>query len=472
MYTMMIGYAVFYLVRTNLSMATKAITDEFGFSNTQWGLLLTISTLVYAVSKFLSGVLADVVRPKYIMATGLLVSAAINLVFGLGHTLRLLHRPLDGQQSFSRAWGCRPAAACSPAGSAPGRSAGPGAFGTPRIRSAAPSSRSAAAIWWGISAGARSSGCPASSLSASGLWLFFRLPDSPESLGLPPVETYRQDGQPIASEAALPFKVVFRDQILRNPWVWIVSVANFFVYIVRIGVLSWGPKYLQEAKGFTVGQAGWIQGAFEAAGIFGAILAGWLSDRAFRGRRGPVSVLFMILLAAAVGALLLVPRGHPVVMSAIFASLGFFVYGPQLLVAVAAADFATKPAAASAVGLTGLFGYLGAAVCGTATGWLVDHIGWNGAVWFYLGAAAIGAGLLATTWNRRPPPLPAGRIFADGAGGGASAEDRLGTGQLAGVPPPPSAVIRVTPAVSRFSSTLREVSRAFNSVTCAVTTVV
>lgn len=45
-----------------------------------------------------------------------------------------------------------------------------------------------------------------------------------------------------------------------------------------------------------------------------------------------------------------------------FVAHEFFVYGPQLLIAVAAADFATKAAAASAVGLTGLFGYLGASV--------------------------------------------------------------------------------------------------------------
>jgi phosphoglycerate transporter family protein len=404
MYTMMIGYAVFYFVRTNLSMAAKAITDEFGFSNTQWGLMLTISTIVYAVSKFLSGVLADVIRPKYIMATGLVVSAAINLVFGLGHTLafftalwtannlfqgmgmppcsRLLTRWFSPRE-IGRAWGVWNAShQIGGAIVAVGGGYLVGHFGW-------------RSIFW----------VPGIIAIGVGVWLFCRLPDSPESMGLPPVETYRKDGTPIASEAALPFKVVFRDQILRNPWVWVVSIANFFVYIVRIGVLSWGPKYLQEAKGFTVGQAGWIQGAFEAAGIFGAILAGWLSDRVFRGRRGPVSVLFMILLAAAVGALLVVPRGHIVIMGALFASLGFFVYGPQLLVAVAAADFATKPAAASAVGLTGLFGYLGAAVCGTATGWLVDHVGWNGAVWFYLGAAAIGAGLLATTWNRTTPAL-------------------------------------------------------------------
>jgi sugar phosphate permease len=90
-------------------------------------------------------------------------------------------------------------------------------------------------------------------------------------------------------------------------------------------------------------------------------------------------------------------------MTALFCALGFFVYGPQMLVAVAAADFATKVASASAVGLTGFFGYVGAAFCGLATGILVDHYGWNGALWLYAGSAVVGTILLATTWNQRSP---------------------------------------------------------------------
>jgi sugar phosphate permease len=406
MYSMMIGYAVFYFVRININMAAKAITDEFQISNTQWGHLLSIATIIYGISKFLSGVLADVVRPKYIMATGLLVSAAINLSFGFGHTVacftvlwaannlfqgmgmppcsRLLTRWYSPREIGS-AWGLWNAS--HQIGGAIVSVGGGYLVGHYGWRS----------VFW----------VPGLIAMAVGVWLFNRLPDSPEAMGLPPVETYRNDGVAIASEAALPFRTVFGEQILRNPWVWLVSIANFFVYIVRIGILSWGPKYLQEAGGFSVGQAGGIQAAFEAAGIFGALLAGWLSDGPFRGRRGPVSVIFMTLLVAAVGALLVVPRGHLVLMSAIFASLGFLVYGPQLLVAVAAADFATKPAAASAVGLTGLFGYMGAAVCGTATGWLVDHHGWNAAVWFYLCGAVAGALMLALTWNKTTPALSA-----------------------------------------------------------------
>ncbi len=92
-------------------------------------------------------------------------------------------------------------------------------------------------------------------------------------------------------------------------------------------------------------------------------------------------------------------------MTALFAALGFFVYGPQMLIAVAAADFATKVASASAVGLTGLFGYLGATFCGVATGMLVDRYGWNSALWLYAASAVVGCGLLATTWTKASPLL-------------------------------------------------------------------
>src|SRR5213075_3432762 len=99
-------------------------------------------------------------------------------------------------------------------------------------------------------------------------------------------------------------------------------------------------------------------------------------------------VWFMLLLIASVGILFFVPTGQRLVMAVVFAAMGFFVYGPQMLVAVAAADFATKVASSSAVGLTGLLGYLGATLCGVGTGVIADHYGWNGVLWFY-GASAV-----------------------------------------------------------------------------------
>jgi sugar phosphate permease len=244
---------------------------------------------------------------------------------------------------------------------------------------------------------------PAGLCLVGGVWLIERLRDAPEAMGLPSVEQYREGkAAGTVADGAAPFWGVFKRYILNNPWVWVVSVANFFVYIVRIGILDWAPKYLQEAKGFNLKDAGWALSGFELAGIFGAYASGWISDKIFKGRRGPVSVAFMLFVIVSVAALFAVPRGQVLTMSGVFIAIGFFVYGPQMLIAVAAADFATKAAASSAVGLTGLFGYLGATLCGITTGVLADRFGWDGVLWFYALSAVAASVLLLTTWGRRP----------------------------------------------------------------------
>lgn len=401
MYSMTTGYALYYFVRKNLSMAAKPIVDEFGFTNTQWGLLLSAATIVYAISKFLSGIIGDRANPRWLMAGGLMLSALANVWFGFGTALgtlvvvwalnnlfqgagsppcfRLLTHWFSPRE-IGRAWGVWNA--------------------SHQVGGAV------IAVWagWLITHyGWRAAfWAPAALCAIGSLWLLNRLTDSPEAMGLPPIEVH--SGEQTASakvpEADGSFWGIFRTHILANKWVWIVSVANFFVYVVRIGVLDWAPKYLVEAKGFKLTDAGVSLSVFEVAGIFGAYAAGWASDR-LGGRRGPVSVVFMVLLVGALAALLFVPSGQRLMMAVVFAAIGFLVYGPQMLVAVAAADFATKVAASSAVGLTGLFGYFGATLCGIGTGWLVDHYGWNGALWFYGGSAVIGMLLLATTWRQR-----------------------------------------------------------------------
>ena len=400
MYAMTTGYALYYFTRKNISMAAKPIADEFHFTNTQWGLVLSAATIVYALSKFLSGVLGDRANPRWLMAGGLLLSALVNVAFGfaagLGAFVALwaLNNLFQGAGSppcfrllthwfspkeIGRAWGVWNA--------------------SHQVGGAV------IAVWAGwlvTHYGWRAAfWAPAALCVVGAFWLFNRLTDSPEAMGLPPVEVYKDGAAPVASEAEAhgSFWGVFRRHILGNPWVWIVSVANFFVYVVRIGVLDWAPKYLVEAKHFTLGDAGFSLSAFELAGIFGAYAAGWISDK-LGGRRGPVSVFFMLLTVASVALLFFVPSGQRATMAAVFAAMGFFVYGPQMLVAVAAADFATKVSSSSAVGLTGLLGYLGATLCGVGTGVIVDRWGWDGALWFYGASAVIACALLATTWSK------------------------------------------------------------------------
>ncbi len=64
-------------------------------------------------------------------------------------------------------------------------------------------------------------------------------------------------------------------------------------------------------------------------------------------------------------------------ITGLLCATGFFVYGPQCLLAIACANLATKRAAATAVGLTSIFGYASTVLSGWGLGALVQHYGWD-----------------------------------------------------------------------------------------------
>ena len=170
---------------------------------------------------------------------------------------------------------------------------------------------------------------------------------------------------------------------------------------MRIGLLDWAPTYLVEVKGSKLNIAGFQVATFEIAGIFGAFIAGYVSDKIFKGKRGPVNVLYMVLLVFSLFYFWKVPAGHEWLDAFALFAVGFLVYGPQMLVGVAAADVASKKASATATGLTGTFGYLGSTVCGVGTGVIIDKYGWNGGFTFYLAATLIAVVLFLFTWNAK-----------------------------------------------------------------------
>ena len=140
--------------------------------------------------------------------------------------------------------------------------------------------------------------------------------------------------------------------------------------------------------------------SFEFMGLIGGILAGWFSDKIFSGRRSAVSCLYMGVLALCLLFFWMSPGTIPGLEFILLSLMGFLLYGPQVLVGVAAAEFGSRKAAASAAGLTGVFGYLGGAFSGVGVGFLADTWGWNAPILFFLGSAALGTLLFLINWNK------------------------------------------------------------------------
>ncbi len=83
----MVGYAIYYFVRKNFSLAMPGLTAQYGISNTDFGIVIGIGSLVYGFSRFVNGFVVDRCSARAVMAIGLLLCALSNFAFGCGYNI-------------------------------------------------------------------------------------------------------------------------------------------------------------------------------------------------------------------------------------------------------------------------------------------------------------------------------------------------------------------------------------------------
>ncbi len=237
------------------------------------------------------------------------------------------------------------------------------------------------------------------------VFIFLTVRDTPLSQGLPAIEKYKNDYPKSfdyneSHETEFSAREIFFDHVLNNRLLWAIAIANAFVYLVRYGVLDWAPTYLNEVKHFSFDDSSWAYALYEWAGIPGTLICGWLSDRVFQGRRAPATIIYMLLTMVCVLIYWFNPPGNPGVDIAMLIAIGFFIYGPVMLIGVQALDLAPKKAAGTAAGFTGLFGYVGGAVTASLViGAVVDSAGWDAGFAMIVGACIMSILLISLTWK-------------------------------------------------------------------------
>ncbi len=248
---------------------------------------------------------------------------------------------------------------------------------------------------------------PALVIAGFGLFFLKVQPPSPESAGLPHVETYRAAlvGEPLAEEVDDGPPDPWGDtlEVLRSREIWTLGLTYVVLKFIRYSFLFWLPFYLSSRLGYSDSEAGYTSLLFGIAGIAGAVVAGTVSDKVHGGRRAPVCVIMMTILAGALYGFSVMPDvGRVGTMVGIF-FIGFFIYGPDSVAAgVAAVDFGTRRAAAKAAGFVNGLGSIGAALSGVVIGYVSEGWGWGAVFTLFVPLALIGAGLMATMWNRVP----------------------------------------------------------------------
>jgi OPA family glycerol-3-phosphate transporter-like MFS transporter len=382
-----IGYAAYYLVRKNFALAIPDILAEHPeYTKAQLGTVMTALSLAYGASKFLMGSVSDRSNPRWFMPLGLLLSCLVMMVFGFS---KGIYASLGAMIALMAVNGWVNGMGWPPSGKTMVH------WWSTRERgrtvalwnvahnigngTAAPLALLGVALFgdWGAKFYFNAM---VAAVIAVGIWFLLR--DTPQSCGLPPVEEYRDDypeNYSASHERTFSFREIFMEHVLPNRYLWFIAIANAFAYFVRYGVVDWVPTYLQTAKGFSFKDSTVAWAMFEYAAIPGTLLCGWLSDRLFGGRRAPATILFMAATLLAIIVYALNGKGPLWIDQLALIAIGFFVYGPLMLIGLHALDLVPKKAAGTAAGFTGFFGYVfGSAVAGTGVGWIADHFGWNG----------------------------------------------------------------------------------------------
>ena len=425
------GYAAYYLVRKNLSLAAPGMMAEGLLDKESAGFAMAGIPIAYAFSKFLMGSLSDHSDARKFLVVGLIIASSVMMAVGLvpysasiavnaGILFAFMlavgwlsgmgwppcgrimaHWFSQNERSFKMAiWNCS-------------HNVGGGSLallvslGITTFAAMGIAERWRAAFIF-----------PSVVALCFAAFCWWTLRDTPESCGLPSIEEYRNDytsrKAAKGEEQKIPFRRLFVDYVFKNHLLWMIAIANVFVYFIRYGVSDWAPTYLQEMQILSPDESRFAFSLFEYAGIPGTIICGWMSSKFFSGRCAPVNVIYMLMVlvgilcywqAEAVAGVL--GGGEAVLKAVVYLSLGltgFAVYGPIALIGIQALSFVPKNAAGTAAGFVGLFGYLlgDALLSKIVVGQVAGNVelGWGATFWLFIIGCVVATLICAVTWGK------------------------------------------------------------------------
>jgi len=408
-----IGYGLVYTCRLALSMVKKPLIDGGIFTPVELGIIGSALFYTYAFGKLTNGFLADHMNLKFFFAFGVLISALINIGMGFSTILwvSVLLWALNGWfQGFGAPTG---AVALTTWFSNRERGRMYGIWSTAHAIGEGLTFVGVAALvtLWGWRAGFWGPGVLC--VVVAGV-LYLMMQDRPQTLGLPTVADWKNDHVSSDEDRKEKKESTWAVQrtILKIPAIWVLALASASIYVTRYAINSWGVLYLQEAKGYSLMQAGGVISVNTIAGILGALAFGFTSDKIFNARRPPTNVIFAAL---EIIGLLMVFFGPSDNLT--FMTVAFFIYGFGLtglvtsLGGLFALDIAPKRAAGAAMGFIGVFSYIGAALQDQISGHLIEngvtmidgvrHYDFTSVIWFWVGSSVLSFILATTLWRVR-----------------------------------------------------------------------
>lgn len=426
-------YTSFYLCRYNLSIANKSISDEYGFSRADMGVIITTALLAYAFGQIINGLLTDKLGGRRAMFIGAMGTIVMNTLFGAvallpvqiqngaDSTTRVfthfhvfggevvlsllsLFVVVRGMDGYLQSFGAPGMIKINTAWFAQrerGRFAGIygfminlGRFGIFKIGPALLAGFTFLGLWqvpplhwhwlfW----------VPAAVCGVVALGMMLIIKETPEEAGFPAVDESADGGRGLNQPVRLVDVLL---TIIRKPVLWVTALAYACTGAVRQSVDQWFPRFMEEAHHLDLNspQFQFLGFLIPFVASSGSLISGYLSDMVFQGRRAPVAAGIYFLETAVI---LLAAQFHSANAAVVFLVLISLTANSthSLLGTASAMDIGGRQMAGFASGLIDSFQYFGGSLAGYFLGRLLD-VNWG---WYFYFMAPFGlvGGLLMLT---------------------------------------------------------------------------
>jgi MFS transporter, OPA family, sugar phosphate sensor protein UhpC len=380
-----LGYFGLYLCRKNFSVLMPYLKSETGLSSGDLANALFAYSLMYAIGQFVMGRMADRFGARWVAGCGMLVSALMSSLMAwpawIGFAGALI--AIQGVNGMAQASGWPSVLKLTrdwfPVGN---RGVSMGWWSTHLVAGGFAGTWLAARCaetHWTLAAWV-----PSIALTGIGLLFLLVARDKVHVAG---------DGEPVARVAG---------KLKITPPLVAIAAMYFCVKMTRYAFLFWLPLYMTEYLKYDKPLAGYASSVYELIGIFGALAAGYISER-LHGARFSVGAVMMFLLALFCSTYPLVSASGFIPNLVWIALIGIFTFGPDTLMAGAALQDAVPPeSTAAAGGFVNGIGSVGQVISPWAVAYLSSRFGWE----FLFGLLAVvvlcGGMALTTQWVKMP----------------------------------------------------------------------
>ena len=372
-----IAYSLYYVCRMSLNIFKQPLIDGGILTAGQLGLIGSSFMFVYAIGKFLNGFIADYCNIRRFMATGLFISAFVNLImaaFGMIHSvLPAVLIPI----LFAILWGMN--GLMQSMGSAPGVISLSRWFPLSKrgsyysLFSVSPDiGKGLSYLILGLLCGAVGWKFGFMMAAVAGLigatLILLMVSDTPESKGLPSVQEL--SGEPVKKVDRRPTKEL-QKMVLRHPGVWVIALSSAFLYITKNAIDGWAVLFLQEARGLHL-EANVVLFCSVAFSLVGTVMSGWLSDKVFKGDRIKPAIIAGVICSGSLAMFLFIGGGLG--MSIFYISLFSFSMGVLycVIAGLMAVDIVPRKATGAALGVVGISSYIAAGLQEITSGYLIE----------------------------------------------------------------------------------------------------